>query len=240
MKKVLIIGASSGIGRQLAELYSEAGYRVGATGRRINLLEDFKKSHKNVVIRAFDVLADDCIDNIQAIIEEMGGIDMAIISAGAGKINPELDWEIENKTVQTNVIAFTRMTDFIYKFFWNQGHGHLAAISSVASIRGLDISPSYSASKRYISIYLEALRRKSRVVGLRKKLFVTTIIPGFIKTDFIGKDTPVFWLYSLEKAAIQIFNGLEKKKRIIIVPKKWRILLFINHLIPSYIFENFG
>ena len=238
MRKIIVIGATSGIGKTLVEQYAAKGYTVGATGRRTALLEELKRNNDNVYIKSFDVLADNSTQKLQELIDEMGGgIDVAIISSGFGKVNRELSWEIENQIAQVNVVGFTRMCDYLFGYFCQQGYGHLAAISSIASIRGLDLSPAYSASKAYISIYLEALRRKV-VKSKHKKVKVTTIIPGFIKTPFINENTPTFWMADVQKAVKQMVRGLERKKRKLYVTRRWKILVILNRWIPSYLYEH--
>lgn len=237
MKKVLIIGATSGIGRGLAELYSEKGWTVGATGRRTHLLEELKQSHRHMHIKSFDVLSDTATEQLQELIDEMDGIDMAIYSSGVAGVNHSLCWDIERCVAEVGVMGFTRIVGHLYNYFAEKGSGQLAAISSMAAIRGIDVSPSYSASKAYIGIYLEALRRKSVKDGCRK-VKVSTIIPGFVATAIIDKSTPVFWMVDVPTATQRIYRGLRSKRRKIYTPKRWRVIAILAKLLPSYLQER--
>ncbi len=237
MKKVIIIGATSGIGKALAELYHSKGCIVGVTGRRTVLLEELKEKHPNIHTKAFDVLSPDSTHQLQSLIDEMGGLDVAVISSGIGKINTSLDWGVENDIAQTNVLGFTRMADFLFSYFEAKGHGHLAAISSIASVRGIDLCPAYSASKAYVSVYLEALRRKVKQEKL-KGVRVSTIIPGFIDTPLLSKDTPTFWKADVQTAVKQIYSSLQRKRRKIYVTRRWRWVAMFLRVVPSAIYER--
>ena len=236
MKKVIIIGATSGIGKGLAEYYSANGWSVGATGRREHLLLELRQNNQNIHIKAFDVLSANCTTLLQELINEMGGVDLAIISSATGFVNPSLDFKIEVDTTKLNVVAFTELADFLYNFFSTQGHGHLAGISSIAGIRGVYMSPAYSASKAYNATYLEALR--CRAVKEKKKIKVSTIFPGFVDTEMIGKDTPTFWKSDVKTVVKQIAASLRRKRRKIYVTRRWRWVAFVFRLLPSYILER--
>ncbi|MDR0660060.1 MAG: SDR family NAD(P)-dependent oxidoreductase [Prevotellaceae bacterium] len=236
MKKVIVIGATSGIGKGLAEYYSANGWIVGVTGRRENLLQELKQNNKNIYTKSFDILSLDSAAKLLELINEMQGVDLAIISSGIGFVNHNLDPEVELNTAQTNAIGFTRMADFLYGYFNTQGYGHLAAISSIASIRGIYMCPAYSASKAYVSTYLEALR--SKAVKEKKKIKVSTILPGFVDTPLLGKDTPTFWKSEVKTVVKQITTSLRRKRRKIYVTRRWRWVTFIWRLLPSYIHER--
>lgn len=237
MKKVIIIGATSGIGKGLAEYYSANSWIVGATGRRENLLQELKQNNQNIHTKTFDVLSVDSTAALQELVDEMGGVDLAIISSGIGFVNHSLDVEIELNTAQTNAVGFTRMADFLYNHFSIQGYGHLAAISSIAATRGIYMCPAYSASKAYVATYLEALRSKA-VKEKKKKIKVSTIFPGFVDTPLLGKDTPTFWKSDVKTVVKQIVVSLRRKRRKIYVTRRWRWVAFVWRLLPSYIHER--
>lgn len=237
-KKVLILGATSGIGKGLAELYSSKGFIVGATGRRTALLEELQQNNSNIHIKTFDILASDSTARLQELIDEMGGVDIAIISSGIGFVNRSLDWEIENSTAQTNVVGFTRMADYLYHYFSNKGSGHLAGISSIASYRGLDLCPAYSASKSYVSVYLEALRRKvNKEKG--KRIKVSTILPGFIDTPLLGEGTPTIWVATVDKAVRQMYHSMQRFRRKIYITRRWRWVAALARIVPGWLYDHF-
>lgn len=133
MKKAIIIGATSGIGKGLAKILADNNYKVGITGRRTKLLEDVKSQNPNAYFtRTFDITDTKIIvENLNALATELGGLDLLIISSGTGDLNEKLDFEIEKRTIETNVTGFTCIANWTFNYFENQKSGHLVAISSV-------------------------------------------------------------------------------------------------------------
>jgi short-subunit dehydrogenase len=210
MQKVIIIGATSGIGKALATLYAKNGYMVGITGRRKELLISLQqKFSKNIVIENFDVTGKENIPHLQSLIQKLDGLDILIYNSGYGDVSKELDWDIEKRTTDVNVNGFIEIVCYAFNYLVNQGHGQIAGISSIASVRGNSQAPAYSASKAFESIYLEGLYYKSQ--KLKKDVAVTDIQPGFVDTGMAkgGK----FWIAPVEKAALQIFNAIKKKRK---------------------------
>jgi short-subunit dehydrogenase len=215
MKKILIVGASSGIGREIALIYARSGHRVAITGRRADLLRQICDLHPdNIVCACHDIAKPGSRDVMSGLVDSLGGLDLLIISAGIGFINKDLLWNYERQTIETNVSGFTDAAGFGYDFFFKQGHGHIAAISSIAGIRGIDTSPAYSASKAYNLNYLEALRKKAEKSAAN--ITVTSIIPGFVDTA-MAKGPGLFWVAKPEKAARQIIRAIENKKPIVYI-----------------------
>ncbi|HAD01251.1 MAG TPA: oxidoreductase, partial [Porphyromonadaceae bacterium] len=158
MKKVIIIGATSGIGYELAKGYVKKGWRVGVAGRRIETLEIFKSSAPDQIeIEQIDVTETDSPQQLQRLIDKVGGMDLFILSAGVGNQNRKLNPDIELATAQTNVVGFIRMVTFAYQYFKEQRKGHLAVISSIAGTKGLGVAPAYSATKGFQNLYIDAL-----------------------------------------------------------------------------------
>lgn len=237
MQKVIIIGATSGIGRYLAIAYAKQNCLVGITGRRVELLEELKQLFpENFIVSSFDVTQNDNTLHIAKLVEQMGGLDVLIYNSGVGSVNPDFDSEIEMQTNAVNVAGFTACVIWAYNYFKQQKSGHLATISSVASIKGLCDCPSYSASKKYQVIYFQSLSQHSH--KQKYNIRFTTILPGFVDTDFIkGSNYPL--TVSLEKAGKLIFNAIRKKKRIAYIPFRWRLIVFIWKSIPNCIWERF-
>ncbi len=236
-KSAIIVGASSGIGRALAELLAEQGYRGGITGRRESLLDQIKsQSPESFFIKTFD------IDNYLEIQEhlnqlacELGGVDLFILSSGTGKRNPDLLLAHEEQTFKTNINGFTAAINWAYKYFEERGGGSIAAISSVAGTRGFAMSPSYSASKSYQMTYLEALRQKS--LTAKNKIFVTDIRPGFVDTA-MGKGEGAFWIAPVSKSARQIMRAVNRREGVVYVTRRWFFVALFLRLIPNVIFER--
>ena len=181
-KKVIIIGATSGIGRELASIYAGNGYFVGITGRRNELLVSLQnKFPKNFVTECFDVTQKENIPHLQALIQKLDGLDIIIYNSGYGDISKTLDWDIEKQTTEVNVNGFVEIICYAFNYLVNQGHGQIACISSVASIRGNSMAPAYSASKAFESTYMEGIWLKAK--KMKKDIAVTDIQPGYVATN---------------------------------------------------------
>ena len=237
-KKAIIVGASSGMGRELCRILVKKDYAVGITGRRENLLKELRaESPERILYRAFDVRdMSKTTRGLRELIRELGGLDLLVLSSGAGFINEELDPEPEFQTIYTNVTAFTDIMTFTYGYFEKHPPGHLVAITSIAALRGNPAAPAYNASKAYQSNYLEALRLKSKKSG--KPVAVTDIRPGFVATD-MARGGRLFWVASPVKAAGLIYRAIRKKKRVAYISRRWRLFAFLLKLSPRWLYEKF-
>ncbi|MFZ4464357.1 MAG: SDR family NAD(P)-dependent oxidoreductase, partial [Bacteroidales bacterium] len=169
------------------------------------------------------------------LVAELGGLDLLFISSGTGDFNDNLDFSIEKHTIDTNVLGFTCVAGWAFNFFTNQKHGHLAAISSVAGLRGNRSVPSYNATKAFQINYLEALRQKAK--HLKIPVTVTDIRPGFVETA-MAKGDGQFWIATVDKATKQIFHALERKKKVVYITKRWWLVAKILKHIPPLIYDR--
>lgn len=228
MKKVIIIGASSGIGKALAERYIAKGFQVGITGRRNVLLEEIQKARPDqVVVSAFDVNELKSEAHLNALAEKLGGVDIVIYSSGVGEFNKDLDFVIEKQMIDTNVMAFTQVADWAYHYFKKQGRGSFASITSMAGMMGSRHAPAYNASKAYQINYLKGLRQKVK----RQKLAVsiTDLRTGFVDTP-MAKAASKFWVATPQKAAEQMSQAIQQKAALAYITKRWRIVGFFLRL----------
>ena len=236
MKKAIIIGASSGIGNELAKILVQNGYQLGITARRYSELERLQQSHpKRYILSAFDCTTTANTTKLSELTDQLGGLDLLIVSAGTGDLNKDLNLTIEQKTNQLNVVAFTEIVGWAFNFFQQQGKGHLVAISSIAGIRGNRMAPAYNASKAYQINYLEGLRQKA--TKSKNPIYITDIRPGFVDTD-MAKGDGQFWVASKEKAAQQIYKSIKRKKRVVYVSKRWWVIAYLLRLIPNRIYAQ--
>ena len=234
MKRAIVVGASSGIGRQLAFVLAQNGYRVGITGRRDQLLLNLEATNPHrFIVSVFDVthLAD-VPQQLKELTNKLGGLDLLVISSGTGKINPALDTIIEQQINDLNVSGFTAVADWTFNFFRQQGYGHLTAITSIAGIRGSRQAPAYFASKAYQISYLEGLRQKAK--NLKVPITITDVRPGFVDTAMAGGDH-LFWMAGVEKASRQIFNAIKNKRDVVYVTKRWRVVAIILKAMPGWV-----
>ena len=231
--RIIIIGATSGIGREVAKLYIAQGWQVGVAGRRAEELETLRKeAPEQVSTQVLDVTLEDAPCRLQSLIDKVGGMDLFLLSSGIGKQNPTLTPDIELKTAATNVEGFIRLTTAAYHYFEKQGYGHIAAISSIAGVKGLGIAPAYSATKRFQNTYLDALDQLSRMNGLNIRF--TDIRPGFVATPLL-KDDNYPLLMKAPQVAACIVKAISKKKRIVVIDWRYRIQVFFWKLNPHWI-----
>ena len=240
MQRVVIIGATSGIGLQLAKLYIGNGDMVGATGRRAHLLNELEKQFPSqVVTECFDVMGSENIFHLESLIQKLGGVDLLIYNSGFGDISETLDWAIDKQTTLTNVNGFIEIVNYAFNYFVKQSGGQIAATSSIAAVHGNSQAPAYSASKAFMSTYMEGLHFKA--LRIRKKnptinITVTDIQPGFVNTKSAkGK---VFWQAPVDKASRQIFTAIQKKRRKVYVTRRWGIIAWLLKRLPYSILKK--
>ena len=238
MKKAIVIGATSGMGKSITELLIQNGYVVGVTGRRIELLVSLKqKNPEQICISQMDVQDLSSIESIcNELVNKLGGLDLLIIASGIGDENKSLDFAIENNVIKTNIQGFTCVADWGMNYFKKQSHGHLVNISSIAGIRGNGDAPSYNASKAFQINYLEGLRLNADKSGA--DIIVTDVRPGFVNTE-MAKGEGLFWVAPVEKAAQQIFNAIKEKRKVVYITKRWRIIGWLLKIMPYSLLRKF-
>jgi short-subunit dehydrogenase len=238
VKKIIIIGASSGLGRELAKIYAEQKHIVAVTGRREELLAALKNEYPlNIITSAFDVTTVDNKTQVELLIQKLGGLDLLIYNAGYGDPSLELIPETEQLTTLTNVNGFVEVVSYAFNYFVQQSHGHIALTSSISALRGNSWTPAYSASKAFMSNYAEGLFIKAR--KLKKNIVITDIKPGFIGTK-MAKGNKQFWVAPIHKAALQIIKAIDKKKRVVYITKRWWLVAQIMKWLPFSIYKRFA
>ena len=238
IKRIIIVGATSGIGRKMAELYAADGNIVGITGRRKELLDEIANEFpEKTKTECFDVTGNENITRLSSLVQKIGGLDILIYSSGIGEPSKELDWQLDKLTVETNVNGFIEIANWAFNYFIKQGHGRMAVISSIAANRGNSWAPAYSASKAFQSNYFEALAIKAK--RLKKEIGITCIEPGFVATK-MAKGNKQFWIVPLEKAARQMIAAIEKKKRKVYVSRRWWLVAKLMRLLPFWAYKKIG
>jgi short-subunit dehydrogenase len=237
MKKAIIIGASSGIGKELTKLFASHGYEVGIAARRIELLNNLASEiPAKTYTAAIDVNNTEIArQSLDRLIGEMENVETIVICAGTGYLNPSLDWFREKETIDTNVTGFTAMAGTAMKYFISRNSGHLVVISSIAGIRGSHICPAYNASKAFVSNYLEGLRKKAAKEKL--SITITDIQPGLVDTA-MAKGEGLFWVASPQKTAKQIFGAIQHKKRKAYVTRRWALVAWLLKIVPESIYNK--
>ena len=231
MKRVVVIGASSGIGQQVAKLLLDKGYYLGIAARRQDRLLALKQlAPDRVVTAAIDVTAEDADLRLRSLIDELGGMDLYFHVSGIGKQNRTLTSDIELDTVNTNGKGFTRMIGEAYRYFAEHGEGHIAAITSIAGTKGLGPAPSYSATKAMQNVYLQALEQQANARGL--KIRFTDIRPGF------SGDYRYPLMLKPDNVARQIVKAIDNKRHVVVVDWKYAILTALWRRLPRALWRH--
>jgi len=238
MKNILITGATSGIGKELAIQLAKEGHKVGLMGRRTEKLEEIKKEiGENVFIRTLDVTDLEKAELVyKELIDEMGGMDMMILNAGVGVDKILSPWKADKLTIEVNVLAFSHGLHFAFDFFRRQGHGHIVGMSSVASHLATYKAAVYTASKHFVSNYMTGFRQK--VKRVQADITITDIKPGFVKSEMTENVPGMFWVADTEKAVRQMIKAIHKKRNIIYITKRWRLVALLARITPQFIWDR--
>lgn len=231
-KRAIIIGASSGIGLEVARLLIKEGWQVGVAARRVELMEGIGAA----AVERIDVTADDATEALHRLIDETGGMDLFFYASGIGKQNRELLEDIELATMQTNGVGFVRMIVEAYRFFAQQGRGHIAAITSIAGTKGLGPAPSYSATKAMQNVYLQALEQQAYARGLNIRF--TDIRPGFVDTALLSGDFHYPMMLKPDRVARDIVRSINRQRHIRVIDYRYRLLTALWRRIPRFIWRR--
>jgi short-subunit dehydrogenase len=237
MKSIIIMGASSGIGREVAKIYIRAGWRVGIAARRMERLENLRTScPERIYCRAIDITDAESPQQIWSLIEEMGGIDVYLHVSGIGIQTEELHLDKELHTLGTNGEGFVRSIVTAFNYFEKKGGGHIAAVTSIAATKGLAIGAMYSATKRFQVNYLQALAQLANMRHLH--IAFTDIRPGFVHTDLLADGRHYPLKLKPEKVAAAITRAIERKSSVCTIDWRYAILVFAWRLVPNALWKH--
>lgn len=231
------MGATSGIGLEVVKVLASKGWQLGVAGRRDDVLQQLSNEVPQVMaVRAIDITRDDAPQRLNGLINELGGIDLYFHSSGIGYQNPALDADKEQRTVETNALGMTRMVDFMFNYFAQRPdhQGHIAVISSIARTKGLGAAPAYSATKRYVSHYLECLSQLCTIRRLHH-IHLHDIRPGFVRTPLIADGNRYPMQLDPERVAQSIVRGIERDRSVITVDWRYRLLVAGWRLLPRWL-----
>lgn len=239
MKKIIIIGASSGIGMRVATDFARLGWRVGIAARREEQLKSLKEKYPDrVEYMTIDVTAQDAVDRFYKLIELIDGMDYLLYAAGCGWCNPDLDNAVDDQTVLVNVYGFTRIINAAYKYYKQTAslhRGHIAAITSVAGVKGIGISATYSASKRYQWTYLQAIDQLAHQQHVN--VSITDIRPGFVDTALLnGHKYPMEM--SVNYVAPRLESAMLRGKRVAVIDSRWAVVTALWRMIPDALWRR--
>ena len=248
-KRAIVVGASSGMGREIARCLSNQGYTVGLVARRLPLLESLQQELSgDSYCACIDVTSDQARDQLAQLIERMGGLDLLVLSISAycdnylgmqAKGLSTKEWPEKQQTLNVDAVGFIALADVALEFFKKQNHGHLVGISSTSGQRGVAYSPEYSAAKACISYYLEAQR--NYLYQHNKDVSITDVVAGYVAVEHspLGTDPAAYWEITASQAARLIVEGIHQRKKIVYVPKRvWLIACLLKYL-PDYVYNNY-
>ena len=236
-KIAIIVGASSGIGLEVAKLLLADGWRLGVAARREEPLLELKAlAPECVEVMTIDVTSPDAGERLQGLIEQLGGMDLYFHASGIGKQNRTLDEDIELRTMETNAVGFTRMIGVAYRYFAERGTGHIAAITSIAGTKGLGPAPAYSATKALQATYLQSLEQQAHQRGLYIRF--TDIRPGFVDTALLNDNFRYPMLMHPESVARDIVRSVYQHRHVRVIDYRYRIMTFFWRLIPRWIWRR--
>ena len=208
-KKIWITGASSGIGKAVAEMFASQGWKVAVSARRKELLDELAKN-ENISSFPLDVTDQSQIKNVfKNILNEFGDLDICLFSSGTYEPKDEksIDPDKIKNVINVNFLGVIDCVKAVEDYFKNRKSGHISIVSSIAGYRGLPNSSGYGPSKAALTNFSESIYFDFKKFGVR----VSIVSPGFIKTPLTDKNEfPMPFLKTPEYAAEKIFNGLNK------------------------------
>jgi short-subunit dehydrogenase len=233
--KILITGASSGIGAALARHYDKAENHLILLARDINRLQELQKT----LTCKTDIIDIDITDFklLQEKIVQIGSIDMVILNAGISighslEVTPFDDFK---KLYDTNLLSYHAILEPLLPKLKEQKSGTIVFISSLASIISMPSSVAYSSSKRALNAYAEGMRYKYKPYGID----VINILPGFIDTPLTQKNQfSMPFLMSLEEGTRRIVKAIEQKKALHAFPLRFYLLIRFFNLLPLFLKEK--
>lgn len=232
-KRIVIMGASSGIGLRAAEILASRGMRVGVAARHTRTLEALKKKYPDLVeYSRIDVTLPEAGKELYRLIERLGGMDIYFHVAGIGFENLTLDPAREVEIMETNIVAFARMLCHAYRYFSDKGiHGHIAAVTSVAGTKGIGRLSAYSASKRGAQAYMVALEQLAH--NEHTGITFTDIRPGWVDTPLLRPGVKYPLEMTEEYAVLRILRAISRRRRVAVIDWRWNIVVGLWRLIPN-------
>lgn len=237
-QRAIITGASSGIGRELASIMAADGWALGLMARS----EETLKAMAAELGPSARIMAADVTDTktiaakLDALAEELGGVDCVVLSAGVSPYNRKIEWANDRVTIETNVLGFAACAGWAARYFYGRKAGHIVGLSSVASHRGSPIVPAYNASKAFDSRYLEGLRFNLGRFGIH----VTDIRPGYVATPMTEGQEGMFWISDVKTAARQCYAAIEAKKKVAYVTRRWALVALLARIAPGFLYRRFS
>ena len=244
LRTVIVVGATSGIGRAVVEQLASEGVRVGIAGRREERLIELQQrlGTEHISYRVMDVTDASATEALDELIAEVGAPDALLFASGIGKQNPTLEEDMELRTVETNCMGMVRIVDHFINYVkctpaYDKHHkAHIAVITSVAGTTGIGQAPAYSATKSMQTTYLIALAQHARMQHI--PITVGDIRPGFVATEILNPEKRYPMIMTAQRAANYVVDSLRRHRRITIFDWRFKLLVLFWRLIPRPLWER--
>ncbi len=241
-KTALVVGASSGMGAEVARRLTKGGCKTALVARRADALTKLAEEFNTATPVMALVFAHDVAnlaevpELFQRICRDLGGLDLIVYAAGVmPRITDETyDTSLDAVTISANLTGAVAWLNPAAERFGRAGAGTIVGIGSVAGDRGRRGNPVYCAVKAGLATYLEALRNRVGRLGVA----VVTIKPGPVDTPMTQGLTKLPMLISVEQAAEGILRAAAARKSVVYLPGKWRLVMWVVRSIPSFIFKK--
>ncbi len=235
-KKIWITGASSGIGKAVAEKFSQEGWKVAVSARRKEILDNMAKN-ENIFSFPLDVTDEKQVNDVFAkVIKDFDGLDVCIFCSGTYDPKNEKNINIEKikNTIEVNFFGVTHCVKAVEHFFKKKKTGQISIVSSIAGYRGLPNSSGYGPSKAALTNFTESIYFDFKKHNVK----VSVVSPGFIKTPLTDKnDFNMPFLKTPEFAAKKIYDGVSKSNSFEIhFPLQLTLTLKLLRILPYRVY----
>ncbi|MBT1444967.1 SDR family NAD(P)-dependent oxidoreductase [Shewanella sp. JM162201] len=235
----IIVGASSQLGRELVTQLTAEGTRLGLLVPDPAAMAEFiaaldTSAQENILLGALPITEPDAAAQaIEAMWQQLGGAHLVLVNTGLNSYHPDLPWQIESDIIKVNVQGFALICNTAFRLLREQGYGQLAAINSIAGLRG-GPAVAYHASKAFAQNYLEGLSMHAQ--RLKLPITITDLQLGLL--DKAAMQQSQLWLAPLHKVAAQILRALKKGKRRAYITRRWALVAWLTRLLPEYIYNT--
>ncbi|MCH1919050.1 SDR family NAD(P)-dependent oxidoreductase [Shewanella sp. A3A] len=231
----ILVGASSMLSKEIAKQLSASGMKLVLLTQAPETLTDLLPSlPATTQVIPFDISDDQqLINQLTELWQQLGNVQLVLVNTGLNSYSPELPWQLEQEIIDVNVKGFAAVCNTCFRLFREQGYGQIAAINSIAGLRG-GPSVAFHASKAFAINYLEGLSMHAQ--RLKLPIDITDIQLGLL--DKAAMQQSSLWLSPVDEVARQIVRALLLRKRRVIVTKRWRTVAWLTKLLPEYIYNT--
>ncbi|NRB25892.1 SDR family oxidoreductase [Shewanella sp.] len=231
----IIVGASSLLSREIAKQLANQGVELALLGQDPKSLQEFADTlATKVCVYPLQIEQPQAIiSTLEQVWEKLGGAHLIIVNTGLNSYDPQLPWLLEQDIITVNVQGYAAICNTAFRLFRDQGYGQLAAINSIAGLRG-GPNVAYHASKAFASNYLDGLSMHAQ--RLKLPITITDIQLGLL--DKAAMQQSRLWLSPPEEVARQIIKAMQKAKRKVYVTKRWLLVAWLTKLLPEFVYNT--